>query len=114
MTTDADSRVILANAIDHLADSIDHMAVASQARALPSQAQPPAPSPAGPPGGQANGKTTQQKMAGKVFAICKQNSWDMQDAMTRAAGRDLGGDSRTLSEADLRVVLDGFKEWGFG
>ena len=126
MTTDPDSRVILANAIDRLADSLDHLAVASQALTItpggPQSAVLPQPSgapigpPAGPPGGNDRpAKTRQEKMAAKVYALCKTQNWDMADAMARATGRgDLGADSRQLSEADLAAVLDGFKQWNVG
>jgi len=125
MTSDADSRVILANAIDHLADSIDHLAVTSQALSIsPGGAQaptvpasPPAPPsgpPVAPPGAPSNGDDTKTKMGKKVFAICKQNNWDIADIGQRATGRDLGGDSRQWSQSDLAAVLDALKDWGFG
>jgi hypothetical protein len=112
MTSDADSRVILANSIDLLAQAIDRLADARTA--APGQPGPPSGPPSAPPAGNGREKTTQEKMAAKVYALCKQNNWDMADAMTRATGRDMGADSRKLSEADLGAVLDGFKGWGVG
>ena len=49
-------------------------------------------------------------MGKKVFAICKQQNWDIADVGLRATGRDIGGDSRTWSQADLTKVLDTMKE----
>lgn len=123
MTTDADSRVILANSIDLLAQAIDRLAEAQQVSpqgAPPSGPGHPPATPSGPPGAPVGGnggkpeKTRQEKMAAKVYALCKQNNWDMADAMARATGRDMGADSRVLSEADLGAVLDGFAQWGVG
>ena len=73
----------------------------------PSGAAPP------PPGGQSD--DTKTKMGKKVFAICKQQNWDIADVGLRATGRDIGGDSRTWSQADLTKVLDTMKkDWGVG
>lgn len=119
MTTDADAIVILANSMDLLSAAIEHLAEkitpgGPQPASVPQPPGSPAGPPAGPPGGSNGGeKTLQQKMAGKVYALCKKNNVDMADAMWRAAGRDMGGDSRKLSEAELSEVLDGFKNWGW-
>ena len=120
MTTDADAMVILANSIDLLSAALEHIAEAFSNTSTISPGGPPAASgpptaagPSGPPGGSNGGeKSRQQKMAGKVYALCKKNNADMAEAMWRAAGRDMGGDSRTLSEAELIEILDGFKAWG--
>ena len=113
MTSDADSRVILASALDHLAASIDHLAVASQALTIPPAVRDPSP-PNGPPSAPA-GDDTRTKMGKKVYALCAQNSWDIGDVGQRATGRNIGADSRKWSEADLKTVLDTMKnEWGVG
>jgi len=109
--------LILAREIGRLADAMDHLAVASQAFRVPAQA---APGPAGPragasgPPGQLSGPSVEEKMGKKVFAICKGQGWDIADIGQRATGRDIGGDSRKWTRADLAKVLDTLKEWGHG
>jgi hypothetical protein len=114
---------VLAAQLGNLADSINHLAVASQAaRTPPGAAKPPAGPPGppmptagqgGPPAGVSGEKTTQQKMGAKVYAICKQNNWDIADVGQRATGRPIGADSRRWTVEELGAVLDAMKEWGF-
>ena len=115
MTDGEQATLILAREIGRLADSIDHLAVASQAVRLPasSPAGPPAGTnpPPGPPA--ATGPSVEEKMGKKVFAICKQNGWDIGDIGERVTGRKIGSDSRTWSKPDLSAVLDQMKDWGF-
>jgi hypothetical protein len=54
-------------------------------------------------------------MGKKVFAICKQNGWDIAAVGQQILERPVGGDSRTWTQDDLSRVLDFMKEeWNVG
>ena len=105
----------LASAIACLAESLDHAAASLQALKLPAGAPsttsgPPVAS-GGLPG--PSQKTPQQKMSGKVFAICKTNGWSIGEIGQRALGKPMADDSRTWSIEELKQTLDQLAEWGF-
>ena len=103
----------LANAIDRLASVLERLPSSSPGGALPPVPSPGPQSPGAPPGGSID--ETQVKMSKKVFALCKQNNWDIAEVGQIATGRALGEDSRKWSKADLATVLDVMKtKWGVG
>ena len=74
---------------------------------------PPIGAPAAPPGGPA-GDSAQVKRGKKIYAICRQNEWDIADIGQRVTGRAVNPNSQKWAEADQITVLDAFKEWGVG
>ena len=72
----------------------------------PSGAAPP------PPGGVSN--DSQIKRGKKIYAICRQNEWDIADIGQRVVGHAVNPNSQKWAEADQIAVLDAFKEWGVG
>jgi uncharacterized protein (DUF2147 family) len=128
MTTDYATETAMANAVlvlaremANLADAVNHLAVASQAaRTPPGAAKPPAgagstppgPAPAtGPPGGGSG--DAQVKRGKKIYAICRQNEWDIKGTGEQITGHVMDPNSQKWSEADQAQVLDQFAEWGY-
>lgn len=107
----------IAIALNNVARAIDRLAQVSPGGAQVSAPSQPSGTPNGAPGAPPGGQSddTRIKMSKKVFAICKQNNWDIQDVAQRATGRAHGADSRKWSQADLGIVLDVMKtQWGTG
>ncbi len=102
--------------LNRVAKAIDRLAVAlSAAPAIPPGGVHPPPHPpiaGGPPGGPSN--ETQVKRGKKIYAICKQNEWDIPDIGQRVTGHTVDPNSQKWSEADQVAVLDAFKQWGVG
>lgn len=102
----------LANAIDRLAAVLERQS-SPGAPQTPAQSQPPG-TPTGPPAGAPGGNETQIKRGKKIYAICRQNEWDIADIGQRVTGRQLNPNSQKWADADQIAVLDAFKEWGVG
>ena len=102
------------NALVRIAKALENLG------SFPASAPSAPPGASGPPGGgalpsggpPAPQRSSEEKMSGKVFAVCKAHGWDVQDVGRRATGRELAKDSRQWSRDDLMAVLDKFKEWG--
>lgn len=95
----------IAIALNRIATALERLSVS------PGGAPSPPP---GTPNGAPSGDDPRIKMSKKVFAICKQNSWEIGDIGQRVTGRNIGADSRKWSMDDLKSVLDAMKEWGVG
>jgi hypothetical protein len=107
----------LAQAINALAESNSQLAASNRAPTAILTVPPGAPMPpvaGGPPAAKGGDKTREQKMGAKVFAICKQNDWDIASVAAQITGHPMAADSRTWTAVDLGKVLDQFSEWGFG
>jgi hypothetical protein len=105
----------LANAIDRLASVLERLSISPGAPQTPAQASPSGPPPGPPaaaPGGPVN--DTQIKRGKKIYAICRQNEWDIADIGQRVTNHPVNAHSQKWAEADQIAVLDAFKEWGVG
>lgn len=99
--------------LTRIANALDAMKAPSAPPGAPQRpAGPPTSNGGPPPAHKGSGDT--EKMSKKVFAICKNQGWDIADVGQQLAGHYVGADSRKWSAADLMAVLDGFKEWGVG
>jgi hypothetical protein len=109
----------LANAIGSLAESMDHLAASMQALKLatggpPAQSQPPG-SPTGAPSGSPGGDSPQVKRGKKIYAICKQNEWDIPSTGAQITGHPMNANSQKWDDADQILVLNHMKnEWNVG
>lgn len=117
MTSDADSRVILASSIDLLAAAIEHLAETRQVSPGGAPIQPPPQgSPTGqrvaPPGGNGE-KTIQQKRGGLIWGQCKDHGVSVTTAAETIGLVGLPADARKWSDSDQQAVLDAMKDWGW-
>ena len=107
----------IANAILVLAASLDRVAEALTANTATPRSGPGA-APGGPPAPQgapaSNGDSAQVKRGKKIYAICRNNDWDIADIGQRVTNHAMAPNSQKWSEADQIAVLDAFSEWGVG
>jgi hypothetical protein len=113
-TTTANAILVLAASVDRIADALAANTAALQAARTGRATAPPAGPPSGPPPASAAKpeKTTEQKMAGKVWGICKDNDWNQAEICGGILGFPVP-DTRKLSRAQLATILNQFAEWGY-
>lgn len=83
----------------------------------PGAPQPPSAQgmpPNGPPPSAPSNGPDPVKAGKKIYAICREQGWDIPGVGASITGHPMGPNSQKWSSADQIAVLDQFKEWGHG